>query len=230
MVRLGTPIEISREKFDESLNVLKALLEDEEVAWSGKYYDFEPMTVMPRPMRPVPMMMAAMAPEAIYHSSKRRFHIQTTALQATLEAMLTQTDAFRRAKEEMGESSRHLRLSMQRVTIAAKDETDARRKQEMAYEYYKRFDNVFTGPGEVKHGRIAPLPRKQTLEEMSKNLLICPPAEMVDRLGIYVEAGIDELILSSGMGQSQEEMLEEMQRFAEDYVRPMAEYAAGRNL
>ena len=52
MGRLGTPIEDSREKFDESLDVLIALLTREEVGWSGKYYDFEPLTIMPRPLPP----------------------------------------------------------------------------------------------------------------------------------------------------------------------------------
>ncbi len=39
---------------------------------------------------------------------------------------------------------------------------------------------------------------------------------MVDRLGAYEEAGIDEVILSGGFGQSQAEMLEMMHRFALD--------------
>lgn len=218
MARLGTPIETSREKFDESLNVLKTLLEDEEVSWSGKYYNFEPLTTMPRPMRPVPMMVAAMKPESIYHSAMRGFHIQTTALQSTLESMLTLTDAFRAAKADLGEAGQHLRLAMQRVTYVARDEADAKAKLASAYEYYKRFDNVFTGPGDVSHGRIAPLPRKQTLEELGRNLLICPAREMVDRLAVYQEAGIDELILSSGMGQTQHEALEAMERFATEVV------------
>ena len=218
MARLGTPIEISREKFDESLDVLKALLEREDVAWSGKYYQFEPLTTMPRPMRPVPMMLAAMAPEAIYHSAKRGFHIQTSALQATLQAVLDKTDAFRAAKAELGEAGRHLRLALQRVSYAARDETDAKQKLALAYAYYGRFDNVFSGPGEVRRGHIAVLPRKQTLEELGRNLLICPPAEMIDRLAVYRDAGVDELILSSGMGQPQAETLEAMQRFAEEVM------------
>ncbi len=36
MERMGVPIEISREKFDESLDVLQALLGEEEVSWNGK--------------------------------------------------------------------------------------------------------------------------------------------------------------------------------------------------
>ncbi len=218
MARLGTPIGISREKFDESLDVLKALLEREEVAWSGKYYRFEPLTTMPRPMRPVPMMLAAMAPEAIYHSAKRGFHIQTSALQATLRAVLDKTDAFRAAKAELGEAGRHLRLALQRVTYAARDEADAKEKLALAYAYYSRFDNVATGPGEVRRGHIAVLPREQTMEELGRNLLICPPAEMIDRVAVYREAGVDELIVSSGMGQPQAETLEAMQRFAEEVM------------
>ena len=41
MKRLGTPIENSKEKFTESLEVLQKLLSEEEVSFSGKYYNFE---------------------------------------------------------------------------------------------------------------------------------------------------------------------------------------------
>src|SRR5215471_17563121 len=43
--RLGTPLETTREKFDESLAVLEALTTRQDVAWNGKYYRFEPITV-----------------------------------------------------------------------------------------------------------------------------------------------------------------------------------------
>lgn len=218
MARLGTPIESSREKFDESLDVLMALLQGADVAWSGKYYDFKPLTVMPRPMRPVPMMMAAMAPEAIYHSTKRGFHIQTSALQADLATVKSKTEAFHGAKAELGEQGQHLRLALQRMAFAARDEADAQRKLEGAYGYYQRFDSVYNVDAEVSDGCIAPQPRKQTMGELGRNLLICPPSEMIDRLGIYQEAGVDEIILSSGMGQPQEEMLEGMERFAEEVM------------
>jgi alkanesulfonate monooxygenase SsuD/methylene tetrahydromethanopterin reductase-like flavin-dependent oxidoreductase (luciferase family) len=49
---MGKPIEESRERFDESLNVLLALFARENVEWEGKYYRFGPLTVMPRPVRP----------------------------------------------------------------------------------------------------------------------------------------------------------------------------------
>ena len=66
MQRLGTPIEKSKEKFIESLEVLQLLLKNKEVSYKGKFYDFEPITIMPRPIsNPVQMMIAAMNLESI---------------------------------------------------------------------------------------------------------------------------------------------------------------------
>ena len=62
-----------------------------------------------------------------------------------------------------GQKGKLLRLSMQRMAYAAKDEQDAKEKNLMAYEYYKRFDNMFTGPGKINKGLIEPLPRSQSI-------------------------------------------------------------------
>ena len=223
--RMGVPLETTREKFDESLDVLIALLTEEEVSWDGKYYKFAPMTVMPRPMtRPMPpIMMAVLVPEAIYHCTKRGFHIQTSPLKGDFHHMMDQVDAFHRGKAELGADGDHLTLSVLRVGFAAGNQADAKAKLELAHDYFKRFDNVFTGPGLVDNGAIRPLPRTQSVEELAENILICPPAEMVDRLGPYAEAGIDEMILNFNIGAAQEEVLEAMQRFAEEVMPHFAD-------
>ncbi len=220
MDRLGVPLDTSREKFDESLDVLVALLSEEEVSWNGKYYQFEPLTVMPRPMSVggPPIMMAVLVPEAIYHCTKRGFHIQTTPLSGNHQLMLDQVDAFQRGKMKLGDESRNLTLSLSRVAFVAKDEADRKLKIQAAYGYYSRFDNVFTGPGIVEYGMIKPLPRKQTVDELAESLLICTPSEMIDKLAPYAEAGIDRVILSMNFGASQAETLESIQRFAEEVM------------
>ncbi len=221
--RLGTPITETRAKFDESLAVLQALLSREEVSWNGVYYKFPPLTVMPRPMRPLPLMVAAMAPEGIYHCAKEGLNVQTTPLQASHDVLLKQVDAFHRGKKDAGAKGRNLRLSLQRPAYLARDEADAREKLAITYDYYKRFDNVFGGPGIVSNGMIDPLPRKQTMEEMAENLLICPPGEMIDRLGRYADAGIDEVIFSTGFGQPHNETMDMMHRFASDVMPHFAQ-------
>ncbi len=219
MGRLGVSIDETREKFDESFNVLQALLTREEVSWEGKYYNFEPLTVMPRPERPIQMMMAAMVPEAIYHSTKRGLHIQTTPLQGSKAHMLEQVGAFTRGRDELGAAGSHLTLSLLRVGFVARDEADKRRKAELAYGYYERFDNVHVwGPGIVESGVIKPLPPKLSVEELMQNTLIGTREELIDKLGEYAEAGVDETIVNMNIGASQRETLDSMQQLAEDVM------------
>ena len=220
MERMGVPLEISRAKFDESLNVLQALLSREEVAWDGEFYRFDPLTIMPRPVKPggPPIMMAVMAPPAIHACTKRGFHIQTTPLAGDHQMMLDQVGAFQKAKAEMGESGKDLTLSLSRVAFIARDDADRKAKTEAAHDYYKRFDNVFTGPGLVDHGMIEALPRRQTMQELADSLLIATPSEMIEKLQAYADAGIDRIILNMNFGASQSDTLDAIQAFAQDVM------------
>ena len=219
MARLGSPIEYSKDKFIESLEVLESLLSKENFSYEGKYYKFDSITVMPRPIsNPLPIMIAAMDINSIRKAAAKGYHVQSTVLSGTKKLLLERTEAFKEGKKEAGERGKLLKLSMQRVAYAAKNEQDAKEKNILAYEYYKRFDNMFTGPGKVNKGLVEPLPRKQSLEELTENLLICPPSEMIDKLGVYAEAGVDEIIISAGFGQTQGEMIESMHRISEKII------------
>jgi len=218
MDRLGVPIESSREKFDESLDVLQALLNEEEVSWDGKYYQFEPLTIMPRPVSNIPIMMGVLVPEAIYHCTKRGFHIQTTPLSGDHQHMLDQVNAFTRAKQEMADDGKHLTLSMSRVAFLSRTDSDRAAKIQLAHDYYGRFDNVFTGPGIVDKGMIRPMERKMSIDQTASNLTICTTSEMIDKLGPYAEAGVDRFIMNINFGVSQAEILESIQCFAEEVM------------
>lgn len=218
LARLGKPIEESRQRFDESLDVLQALLARENVEWHGTYYDFAPLTVMPRPVRPIQIMLAAMVPEAIEASVRRGFHIQTTPLNATVETMTAQVGAFVRGKHTLGDAGRTLRLALSRVCCVAKDDADAKSKLALARGYYGRFHNVYTGPGRVDSGVIEPLPLQQSEEEFRSSVLVCTASEMIDRLGLYAELGIDDFIMNPNIGHSQAESLDAIERFASDVM------------
>ena len=220
MARLGTPLDESRAKFDESLDVLLRLLTEYEVEHHGQYYDFEPITIMPRPFtQPRPrMMIATMNYEGIRSATRRGFNVQTTPLAGDPALFQMQVDAHKEAKAELGADGDDLRIMLSRVIYCARDEADARQKLAMAHDYYRRFDNVYSGPGLVRDGCIAALPREQSIDELAANIMICTAPEMVERFGQYAERGIDELIASSNIGQSQEEMIEMMERMAADVM------------
>jgi alkanesulfonate monooxygenase SsuD/methylene tetrahydromethanopterin reductase-like flavin-dependent oxidoreductase (luciferase family) len=218
MERMGVPLEISREKFDESLDLLQKLLREEEVSWDGKYYQFDALTIMPRPIREIPIMMAVLVPEAIYHCTLRGFHIQTTPLSGDHQHMLEQVNAFNRGKQERADAGAQQTLSLSRVAFLSHSAADRKRKIQLAHDYYSRFDNVFTGPGIVENGMIKPLPRNMTLEQTAENLTICTPAEMIDKLAPYAEAGVDRFIMNVNFGVEQSEIVESIQCFAEEVM------------
>ncbi|MCS5592544.1 MAG: LLM class flavin-dependent oxidoreductase [Gammaproteobacteria bacterium] len=220
MALLGSPLEESRDKFNESLDVLTSLLSEEEVSWQGDYYNFDALTAMPRPMTEggPPIMMAVLNPEGIYACTKRGFHIMTTPLAGNHQLMLDQVDGFNRAKNEMAEAGKDLTLSLSRGAFVVGDEADKKVKLEQAYEYFARFDNVFTGPGIVKNGMIEVLPRKQTMAELDQSLLICTSDEMIDQLSVYDEIGIDRMILNMNFGASHEDTMKSIKRFSEEVM------------
>jgi len=220
MERMGVPLADSREKFDESLAVLQALLSEDEVSWDGKYYRFASLTIMPRPATAggPPVMLSALRPQAIYHCARRGFHIQTTPLSGDQRRMREQVEAFHRGRAEAGARGDALTLSLSRVAFAAAHQADARAKTQLAHHYYGQFDNVFSGPGLVERGLIAPLPRRVPVEETARNLHICTAPEMVEQLSPYAEAGVDRFILNVNFGAGQAETLESIQRFAEEVM------------
>jgi alkanesulfonate monooxygenase SsuD/methylene tetrahydromethanopterin reductase-like flavin-dependent oxidoreductase (luciferase family) len=225
--RIGVPMEETKARFEESLAVLEALLSREEVSWDGAHYRFEALTVMPRPEAPIPIALAIMAPPGIEAAAARGYHIQTTPLGASHGVLQDQVNAFHRGKALAGPGCTS-RLSLQRGLYLARDDADARDKIARAHRYYESFDNVFGGPGIVEHGIIRPLPRKQTVEELGQNVLICGAAEMIDRLSGYAELGIDEVIASSNFGQPQEETLDMMARLGAEVLPHLR--AAGRKV
>ncbi|UXX81504.1 LLM class flavin-dependent oxidoreductase [Roseovarius pelagicus] len=218
MERMGVPMDQTQARFNESLDLLQKLLSEEEVSADGDYYQFDPITIMPRPMTPggPQMMMAVLNPEGIYQCTKRGFHIQTTPLAGRHQLLRDQVAGFCRAKDEMGDAGAELTLSLSRLGFVCNSDAVRNSCIHRANSYYARFDNVFTGPGKVDNGLIRELPRNQTAEELAESLMIGSVQEIVDKLGEYSDLGIDRFIFNCNFGMSQAATLENIQQFAEE--------------
>jgi len=74
--RFGISLDESRERFDEGLETVRRLLEEEDVAVAGKFHSFGTTTSLPRPTqkpRP-PFWIAALATEASFVNAGRQGH------------------------------------------------------------------------------------------------------------------------------------------------------------
>lgn len=215
--RIGVPFGETKPRFEEDLKLLEALLTGADVSSSTPRYKFAPLTIMPRPEDPIPLMVAVMNPIGIEAAAKAGYHVQTTPLGGSHQQLLDQVNAFTRGKAAAGRPL-DTRLSLQRGLYLVSSEAERQHIAERAYQYYKSFDNVFGGAGIVDQGIIRPLPRSQTLEDLASNLLLCGKDEMIERLSVYAELGIDEVLTTSNFGQDEAMTLDMMSRFAEDVM------------
>ena len=215
--RFGVPIEDTKPRFEEDLKLLEALLTQEEVSWNSPRYAFEPLTIMPRPEDPIPLMVAVMNPAGIEAAARDGYHVQTTPLGGSHQQLIDQVTAFTRGKAAAGRPL-DTRLSLQRGMFLVENEAQKRHIAEKAWTYYKSFDNVFGGAGIVDKGIIRPLPREQTVEELASNLLLCGKDEMIDRIAVYADLGIDEVLTTSNFGQDEQMTLDMMSVFAEEVM------------
>jgi len=215
--RIGVPFDKTKPWFEEDLKILEALLTSADVSWESERYSFGPLTIMPRPEDPIPLMVAIMNPVGIEAAARAGYHVQTTPLGGSHQQLMEQVNAFTRGKAAAGRPL-ETRLSLQRGVFLVASEKERQHIAERAYAYYKSFDNVFGGPGIVDQGIIRPLPRSQTLAELAANILVCGRDEMIERLSIYAEIGIDEVLTTSNFGQDEQMTLDMMSRFAEEVM------------
>jgi len=222
-LRFDVPIEDTKPLFEEDLKLLEALLTQEEVSWKSERYAFAPLTIMPRPEDPIPLMVAVMNPAGIEAAARDGYHVQTTPLGGSHQQLIDQVTAFTRGKAAAG-CQLDTRLSLQRGMFLVDNEKDRRHIAEKAWTYYKSFDNVFGGEGIVDKGIIRPLPRTQSVEELASNLLLCGRDEMIDRISVYAGLGIDEVLTTSNFGQDEQMTLDMMSRFAEEVMPHFARH------
>ena len=215
--RFGVPIEETKPQFEEDLKLLEALLTQDEVSWNSDRYSFAPLTIMPRPEDPIPLMVAVMNPVGIEAAAKSGYHVQTTPLGGSHQQLIDQVSAFTRGKATAGRLP-DTRLSLQRGMFLVASEQEKRHIAEKAWTYYQSFDNVFGGPGIVDRGIIRPLPRAQSVDELAANLLLCGKDEMIERISVYADLGIDEILTTSNFRQDEQLTLDMMSRFAEQVM------------
>jgi alkanesulfonate monooxygenase SsuD/methylene tetrahydromethanopterin reductase-like flavin-dependent oxidoreductase (luciferase family) len=220
MSRMGIDPAETRARFDESLAVLEALFDGEDVSWKGEFYDFDPITVMPRSARRPKLWIAALGPEAIYHTARKGYDVQTTPLRGGFELAKKQMEAFHRgADEALAATGKRPRMSMLRSAYVGRDAADAREKAKVVYEYGLRFTNGFETPGTVSKGELEIVEVDYGFEDAMHQLIVGTKDEIIDKIGAYAELGMDEIALDMHLGiPSHNDIMDSMERFATDVM------------
>ena len=70
---------------------------------------------------------------------------------------------------------------------------------------------------------VRALPRRQPIDQLAKGLLIGMKQEMIDKLAVYDEMGVDRIIMNVNFGCDPHETMDSIQYFAEEVMPHFAE-------
>jgi natural product biosynthesis luciferase-like monooxygenase protein len=132
----GIPFEESKSRFDESLEIIQQAWVNGEVNYKGKHYQFENLTVRPRPVqRPVPPFFgASFNADTIKYQAQKKMNL----LFSSLSAQGYHIDEYWSTLEKMGENPDDYRMGVLVFVYLDEDREKAYRDFEKPCMWYFR--------------------------------------------------------------------------------------------
>lgn len=106
----GIPMNQSRARFNEGVDIIVQALTHERFAYEGSFYQFPELMLQPQPLQqphPPLWVAAATTPETFQWAGRQGFHLMVAPLLTTrLEELSEKIELYERARAEAGHSSR----------------------------------------------------------------------------------------------------------------------------
>jgi probable F420-dependent oxidoreductase len=192
------------ELLDEGLAALRLLFTEREASYAGRHIAFEKVEMFPKPVQqPLPIYVGGHNEAAIARAA--RWGQGWLPGWRPFAEVRARTALLRRLTEAAGRDPREVEAAVQFTLMLG-------RTPEEASARYRR-------TGMVQHRKsLAHTGRDPALAE--ENNLIGSPASVLDRLGVLAEAGVDHVCAIQLPHDTVAEMLEDLEWFARDVVRP----------
>ncbi len=186
---------------------MKELLPAVQHLWAGDYahegqhWRFPVSTSVPKPKQQPspPIWVAARDPGTFDWAIANGCHILSTPLSSPPSEVTVLGEKFRKAVADHPEVPRP-RFMMQRRTCVYAKKTDWEEPMRRSIDYGRRFENLFQNVGGVTNGFPEAIDFAQVAgsanydpQAILRNLLFGTPDEIVEKLKVYEEAGVDQL-------------------------------------
>ncbi len=175
-------------RLGEAVQIVRRLLDGEELTFSGKHYDFDGAIVRPGPAQePRPPVWIGGKGDYLLKTAARAADGWNFSWIGDFDAYAERSAAADRACEAVGRDPATLRRSVGAYVLAGADEGDARRRYERLVER--------TPPGVLRPSGGG---TGVSWEEFGRTRVTGTPTEIVDRLGSLERVGVEEVIVSLG--------------------------------
>jgi alkanesulfonate monooxygenase SsuD/methylene tetrahydromethanopterin reductase-like flavin-dependent oxidoreductase (luciferase family) len=200
----GVPYSESRERFLETLEIIKRAWAEPTFSYEGKYYSFNNASAIPRPyQRPHPPIRVAAASEETFPSlGEAGYPIFVAVRSGSLEALAPDLKAYRRAYREAGhpgEGEVYLRLTLH---IADTDQRARDEAEESIMSGYRTLSSRLEGAPNRRRAAEAETIRTISYEEVMRDkVIIGGPEYVADRLQqLHEELGLDGILAELNFG------------------------------
>jgi len=207
----GVPYGESRERFAETLEILKRAWTEPAFSYRGKYYSFDNVKLTPKPyQKPWPEIRVAANSAETFPQIARLGHAVLVAVrQGSLEELEPNIAAYRAAWKEAGHPGRGEVFLRAPVYLADTDQAARDEPEESIMYFYRylgeRLEDSASRAG-VQHGelRAARGQRLQTItyeEALKEKLIVGSPERVTDRLReLQEKLGLDGILCEMNCG------------------------------
>jgi coenzyme F420-dependent glucose-6-phosphate dehydrogenase len=209
-----------RLRLAESIALIRRLWTEERVDFKGDYYETSRATIYDRPDQPVPIFVAASGPLAAKLAGRvgDGFICTSGKDPGLYRSLLENVEEGARTAGRDPSAIRHM--------IEVKVSYD--RDEQFAYDACRWWAALALAP-EQKEGIEDPLEMERVADENADNapsrfIASDDPAEVVDRIGVYLDLGFEDLLLHAP-GNDQRRFFDQ---FTDD-VLPLLRQRAGRS-
>jgi len=220
----------------ETLPVVKALWAG-DYAHDGEFWKFPTSTSVPKPLQQPhpPIWVAARDPGTYDWAIKSGANIMATPLSRPTAEIRVLADKFEKALADNPGVPRP-RFMMLRQGFIYKNPADWRRPVEASMITGRHFENLFQTSGKVRNGFTEPVdmstvsnPENYVPERLHDSLLFGTPDEVIEKLRLYQQAGVDLFCLGVNVGMPWDDVVHSLELFIEE-VMPAFEEQGGAGL
>ncbi|WP_205473594.1 LLM class flavin-dependent oxidoreductase [Nocardioides sp. SYSU D00038] len=147
----GIPLEESKQRYAETLEVVRLALTTENFSYQGRFFRYDDITTYPRPLTPggPPILQGTVSPESFAERGAIGEPIITSPNFTPLGLMKKNFDLYRAAMEENGFDIGEYDLPFMQQVWCGEGEQGLRDAAQAALSYYKSVNKVIPGSEEA---------------------------------------------------------------------------------
>lgn len=225
---LQVDMDHSRERFNESIEILLGTFANERFSYHGKHYQFDDVALRPRPVqrRPRIVVGTVLSPESARYAGLHGFDLMVIPYAVSLEGVRQTVAIYHEALQEAGHKvSDHDVHGVFHMYVAADEATAVAAVREPILRYVQHFADAVTGDRWSKDypGYAGLVDKVLALKNFDvlydRRTLFGTPARLHETIEMAKDAGISELSFITILpGLPQRKILDSLRLFAAEVM------------